>query len=317
MTKKVSWATLTTAVLNVIMLIMLYFLNPSMYQIGHLSDFIGNTLPLLFVAMGQTLVILTSGVDLSVGPLLSFINVVAASTFIHLGLLGVLIALSISVAAGLLAGITIAYGRLQPIIATLAMSSIWSGAALFVMPQPGGAVPKWYTLWTSGFFGPIPINVVWLGVVFLALYLLLNRSPLAGRILALGNNEQSAFFSGLNPTRLKIFVYAMSGLLTGIGALFLTSMTGSGDPNIGPSYTLNSIAAVVLGGTSLMGGKGSIWKTLNGVLLLQLIVQVIFFLGISSFYQDIVEGSLLILALGINRWFKKSGVKKRGIAHVA
>ncbi len=106
--------------------------------------------------------------------------------------------------AGLLAGFIIAYGRLQPIIATLAMSSIWSGAALFVMPQPGGAVPEWFTLWTSGFFGAIPTNVGWVAVLLLGLYLLLNRSVLAGRILALGNSEQSAFFSGLKPERLKI-----------------------------------------------------------------------------------------------------------------
>lgn len=295
------WQTTTWMVLLIDggLLALIAVINPSFFEYSNLVTFLVDSAPLTLVALAQTLIILTGGIDLSLGPLLGLVNVVAASLLTPFGVSGILICLLTGLLAGLITGSTIAFGRLQSIIVTLAMSSVWSGLALLILPQPGGQVPPWFILVTTGFFGKVPMIVV----IFICVMALLGYGFYGTRygahVMAIGANEVGAVYSGVSPVRVRVLTYTVAGLLTAVAALVLTGSAASGDPNIGPSYTLLSIAAVVLGGTQLSGGKGSVWLTLGGALVLQLVTQIIFYLGISSFYQDLIEGVILIVALGV------------------
>ncbi|MDA8192493.1 MAG: ABC transporter permease [Thermaerobacter sp.] len=295
------WQSTTWVVvlLNVALLVILAVINPMFFAYNNLITFIVDAAPLTMVALAQTVIILTGGIDLSLGPLLGLVNVIAASVLVPLGLSGLFVSLLSGVLAGLVTGAIIALGRLQPIIVTLAMSSVWSGLALLIMPQPGGGAPQWFILGTTGFFGAVPMILVLLVVVAILLWYGFSNTRYGAHVLAIGANERGAMYSGVSPAKVKVLTYTLAGGLTAVGALILTGSAASGDPTIGPAYTLTSIAAVVLGGTQLSGGKGSIWHTLGGVLILELLTQMIFYLGISSFYQNLIEGLVLIVAMGV------------------
>ncbi len=298
---KWKWQSTTWVVvlINAGLIALLAVIYPAFFGYNNLVTFAVDAAPLAMVALGQTLVILTGGIDLSLGPLLGLVNVIAASLLMPLNALGLVLCLMSGLLAGFITGVIIGFGRLQPIIVTLAMSSVWSGLALLIMPQPGGAAPQWFILLTTGFFASIPMIMVILVITSLLLWYGFYKTRYGAHALAIGANERGAIYSGVSPARIRVLTYSIAGGLTGIGALILTGSAASGDPTIGPAYTLTSIAAVVLGGTQLSGGKGSIWHTLGGVLILELLTQLIFYLGISSYYQNLIEGIVLIVALGI------------------
>jgi ribose transport system permease protein len=260
------------------------------------------TMTLLLVATGQSIVILLGGIDLSVGGVVSLSTSLAATHFGHggAGMAGwiPLIVLFGCIGGGL-NGLLISQLRLQPFIVTLATWSIWSGVALWVLPIEGGTIPPGFIGWvghtTLGLSSP-----VWLLVALLVLWAWFKRTRIGVAIRATGSSENSAFLSGVPTGLTTIAAYALSGLFAALAGLFLVTQTASGSPTVGNDFILNSVAAVVIGGTSLFGGRGGVGGTVAGAFILTLIASVIFALNISSFWTPVLTGMLLILAVLAN-----------------
>jgi ribose/xylose/arabinose/galactoside ABC-type transport system permease subunit len=255
---------------------------------------------LAIVAIAQTLVVICGAIDLSIGAIISLTACFAAT---YMGTSGASTALTIlatlvlGIVAGSLNGILVAYGKLEALIATLTTYFVYQGVALIIRPTPGGSVPAWFESALSGSLCYLPASACLLGLCVLMCWLPLMRSRLGREIEAVGNSEQNAYLSGLSPRRAKISAYAFSGLLCSVAGLFLISQTGSGDAALGQVYTLNAIACVVLGGVSLRGGKGSVFGPVLSAFLLSIIVSALLAWGISAFWQNLVQGSILVLVL--------------------
>lgn len=257
-----------------------------------------DALPLALAAVGETFVILTNGIDLSVGSVITLSNVTVATLAQgHSSALAILAALAIGAGAGLLNGLIVNYVRLAPLIATLASSSIFLGLALFILPNPGGVVPTWLSTWTSGSAGSIPYAVLWLGLLVVAGWAVLNRTTFGVSVRALGGNEAASWSAGIRVNRVRLLAYVASGLTASVAGIVLAGLTQSGDPTIGNVYILNAIAAVVVGGTSLAGGVGTAAGSVLGALSLSLISAVLLVSGLSTNYQYVVTGAIVIGAL--------------------
>jgi ribose transport system permease protein len=283
-------------------LVVLALINPSFFGLSSITNLIGVALPLVLVSMAQTIVVLVKGIDLSVGPSISLTTVFCATLMTSDGKNMVPViagALLIGVLIGVINGGLVVLGRLQPIIVTLAMSSILTGISLFIMPQPGGTVPGTLNWLVTGDIGILPVPLVLLVLVSFAIWWPLRHSQVGQGIYATGGNEVGAYYSGVKVKRATLMAFVIGGLLAAIGGVALTAQALSGDPLIGGPLTLNSIAAVVLGGTSLAGGKGGIIGSIAGALVLSIIVNILFFLGVSAYYQYVFNGLIVIVALAV------------------
>jgi ribose transport system permease protein len=265
---------------------------------------INQGLALATAGFGQTVVVLTGGIDLSIGSMVGLTNSVASritdDTSTGRVWLAAIACLAIGAAGGLLNGVIVAYGRLQPIIVTLATSSVFSGIALYVRPTPAGEFPFEATqFWTGSMgFREWPRGAIWLGAL-IAIWLVFRRTRLATRIVAIGSSEGAAFMSGVDVNRAKIAAYTISGMAAGAAGFYLTAQTGNGNALSGTAYTLNSIAAVVLGGASLAGGAGTFMGTIAGAYTIALIPRVLFFYEVSQFYQQLLQGLVLLGAVAL------------------
>jgi ribose transport system permease protein len=260
---------------------------------------------LTIASLGQTLAVLTGGIDLSVGPMVALSNSIIASMGDRENsdralALGIVTALAVGALGGFINGVVIAYGRLQPIIVTLATGYIFGGIALRVRPQPGGYVPfERADLLTGLSFGKVPRSLVLL-IALLIFWQLFRRTRLCMRIYAIGSSQGAAYMSGIDVARTKVWTYTLVGFFSALAGVFVTAQTASGDANAGLVYTLNSIAAVVIGGASLAGGVGTFYGTLAGAYTLALIPSVLFFF---DFYkqrplsQELYKGLILLAAV--------------------
>jgi ribose transport system permease protein len=267
-----------------------------------LSTTVNNTLSVGLAAIGQALVVLTGGIDLSVGGVVDVTNSVAAP-MMHDNpgsMLAVsLLVLLIGAGAGLINGLLVAYGRLQPIVVTLATLAIWQGVALLVLPQPGGSIPPGFSNLLAGTIPALdnlPCGLVVLALLVL-LWHLLRRTPFLVALYAIGNDERAARANGLPILRAKVGAYTLGGTFAGAAGLYFAAWTTSGDATSGTPLTLTSIAAVVLGGISLFGGRGSAAGALAGAFILTLLLNVLFFAGVNPQLQEFFQGLFLILAV--------------------
>lgn len=262
-----------------------------------ITSTVNNTMPLALAAVGQTMVVLTRGIDLSVGGVIDLTNALAAiwlsGSVLHMIAVSVLIVL-IGAGAGLINGLVVGLGRLQPIVVTLATLSIFQGLAIRVLPQPGGEVPSGYT----DFFVNTdqPTALIFLGVAALG-WMALRRSRLGVGLFAIGNDEPSAIALGINAMRTKIAAYTIGGALYAVAGLFLAANATAGDATTGDGYTLTSIVAVVLGGVNLFGGRGSAVGAICGAFITTMIVNILFFSHINPLYQSFYEGLFLVIAV--------------------
>jgi len=256
------------------------------------------------VAIGMTVVILTAGLDLAVGSVLAFSSV-AAAMFIHDGMpvpLAILAALSVGIVAGIVVGIAIAKGRVPPFVATLAMLSIARGLALTVTDGRSiTGMPDSFRWIGTGSVGPIDVPVLIAGLVLASTWFVLNRTTFGRYVYAIGSNREAAKFAAVPIDRVLITVYAISGLLAAVAGLILTARLGSAQPTAEAGLEFEAIAAVVIGGTSLAGGKGGLGGTVVGVLLLGLIRNGLNLLDISSFYQGLIAGITIVIAVALQR----------------
>lgn len=261
------------------------------------TSLVNTSMPLVCAAVGQSIVVLTRGIDLSVGGMIDLTNSVAA-THMHDGagsMIGwTLVVLLIGAAGGLVNGVLVAYGRLQPILVTLATLSIYQGLAIKVLPEPGGAVPLDYTRILANPNGPT--GLVFVGVV-IVLWLALRRTRFGIGIFAIGNDEEAARAHGVPVALVKVGAYVLSGVFAAAGGLFLAATTTAGDATSGDVFVLTSIAAVVLGGISFLGGRGSAIGAIAGAFVLTLLINVLFFAHIDPLYQSFFQGLFLIVAV--------------------
>ncbi len=257
---------------------------------------------LALAAVGQTLVLLTAGLDLSIGAEITLINCFAATTMgsSALSVASVVVAsLVIGLALGAFNGLVVAYGRIEPLIGTFCTSFIFAGSALIILPRPGGSVPDGFAAALTGNWGPLPFSLVLLAAAVLLVWVPVFGSRLGRYITAIGDDPESARISGLPVRRVALASYMLAGLFSAIAALFLAAETTSGDPSIGGIYTLNSLAAAVLGGVSLMGGRGTVMGPILGSFVLSIILNALGVFNVSAFWQDFIEGLILMLVLGL------------------
>ncbi|MGH6875012.1 MAG: ABC transporter permease, partial [Aestuariivirgaceae bacterium] len=253
----------------------------------------------------QTLPVLTAGLDLSVGMVFVLANCLASTLVVGSALetaFGVVAVLVVGLLCGLLNGLIIVYGRLQPIITTLATGAIYYGFALILRPVPGGDVnADLADALTGQLPGGIPASLAVILLVVLLIWVPYRRSVLGRAAYAVGSSETAAFMSGVPIGKAKILAYVLSGLLAAIAGLMLTFITYSGEASsaIGGTYTLNSIAAVVIGGTSLFGGSGSAVGSIFGAFVLRTIGDLLFVFDLEPFWQPLVQGIILLAAVSL------------------
>ena len=288
----------------IFLIVVVSFLNPNFFTVDNILNILRQTSVNAIIAVGMTLVILTAGIDLSVGSVLALCGAFAAS-LIALEvpvLVAVPTALFAGAALGAISGIIIAKGKVQAFIATLVTMTLLRGVTMVY--TDGRPISTGFTDTADAFawFGTgyalgIPVPAWLMVIVFAAAWYLLNHTRFGRYVYALGGNESATRLSGINVDRVKIGVYAICGLLSALAGIIITSRLSSAQPTAGMGYELDAIAAVVLGGTSLMGGKGRIMGTLIGALIIGFLNNALNLLDVSSYYQMIAKAVVILLAV--------------------
>lgn len=284
-----------------IMIVIYALVQPDVFTFAELNLQTSAALALVIVAAGQTIVLLSGSIDLSVGGILSLATCLAATKFEgHGGVLlwSVLIVL-MGAAAGLLNGLLVAYLKLASFIVTLATWSIFSGLALLVLAQPGGIVPESYVSTLTGTVGEVGVPVLILaGLIILWIWFRGTRT--LSKIRGVGSDAEASRLAGVKVSRVRVLAFVLSGVLAALAGLFLSAQLASGDPLVGNSFVLNSVAAAVIGGTTLAGGRGDVLGGIAGAFLITLLGSVVFVLDLPAYWQPIAAGGLLILAVLAN-----------------
>ncbi len=300
-----SWLIEQKSLIALILLIVIVsFLNPHFFTMGNILNILRQTSVNAIIAVGMTLVILTAGIDLSVGSILALSGAFAASL---IGLevpvmYAVPIALIAGAGLGAFSGVIIAKGKVQAFIATLVAMTLLRGVTMVYTdgrPISTGFtdVADDFSMIGTGYFLGVPIPVWLMAFVFISVWYLLNHTRFGRYVYAVGGSESATRLSGINVDRVKIGVYAICGLLAALAGLIVTARLSSAQPTAGMGYELDAIAAVVLGGTSLAGGKGRIMGTLIGALIIGFLNNALNLLDVSSYYQMIAKASVILLAV--------------------
>lgn len=283
------------------------------YSSNHPAGFTANVVQtasnkgvlLAFVAMAQAFVVITSGIDLSVGMIFVLTNCLASWIVVGSPVqvaIGVVAVLAVGALCGAINGLIVIYGRLQPIVTTIASGAVYFGIALALRPYPGGSVDETLAdALTGRIFGVVPASLVTLVAVVVIVWVPFSRSVTGRAAYATGSSEAAAYMSGVPIRRAKFAAYTLSGLLAAIGGLFLTFFTYTGDAAYasGNAYTLFSIAAVVLGGVSLFGGRGSAIGAIFGALAFRTIGDLLFVFDFDPLWQPLFQGVVLLLAVSL------------------
>lgn len=260
--------------------------------------------PLVLVAIAQAIVIIGGGLDLSVGANMALTSVIALQVMggeSGRAWLGLIVAVVAGAACGAVNGFIVSVVRLQPLITTFATSSVFYGLALVVLPGPGGTVPSVLTRGFRDSIGPIPVSVLLVAGSVL-LYLGVSRTRLMRHIRAVGGDKDAAYASLVPVERVQAAGYVLAGAFVGLAAFAVLANTGSGDPFIGGTAALDAIAAVVLGGIALSGGRGSAVGAVAGVFILGIVNNVIAFLGTPTTWRQLISGLFIIAALALSVW---------------
>jgi ribose transport system permease protein len=284
----------------VLLIIVNVILQPALFTRDILTSNLMSFTPLVFAALAQGIIILSGSVDLSIGAVMSFYTIIGASMMSDTNVwLIVLLGLVISIAIGGFNGVLIGNLRLPPFISTFATSGIVLGVTILIMPVPGGYVPKFfYKIYRSELLGLIPMPLVIL-LIGLLVWLVISRTVFYRHLYAIGGDEKSAFASGIRVNRTRLLAHLFAGFFVGLGGMCLLMLTAAGEYRSGTAYSLNSIAAVVIGGIAMSGGRGNIWGAIIGAFILGLLNNIIFFANIPSFYQNFFRGMIVILSLSL------------------
>ncbi|QQZ11323.1 ABC transporter permease [Heyndrickxia vini] len=293
----------------IILVIIVSILNPSFLQPLNILNLLRQVAINALIAYGMTFVILTGGIDLSVGSILALSSALMAGMMVS-GLdpiLAIIIGCLLGGVMGMVNGLLITKGKMAPFIATLATMTVFRGLTLVYTdgnPITGLSDSLLFQLFGRGYFLGIPVPAITMIITFVILYVILHKTPFGRKTYAIGGNEKAALISGIKVPRVKIMIYSLAGLLSALAGAILISRLDSAQPTAGTSYELDAIAAVVLGGTSLSGGRGKIFGTLIGALIIGTLNNGLNLLGVSSFYQMVVKGIVILIAVLLDR--KKS-----------
>jgi ribose transport system permease protein len=289
-----------------ILMVIVSILNPSFLAPLNILNLLRQVAINALIAYGMTFVILTGGIDLSVGSILALSSALMAGMIVS-GLdpiLAILIGCILGAVMGTVNGLLVTKGKMAPFIATLATMTIFRGLTLVYTdgnPITGLGDNYLFQLFGRGYFLGIPVPAVTMMISFAVLWVILHKTPFGRQTYAIGGNEKAAIISGIKVPRVKVMIYSLAGLLSALAGAILTSRLNSAQPTAGTSYELDAIAAVVLGGTSLSGGRGRIFGTLIGALIIGTLNNGLNLLGVSSFYQLVVKGIVILIAVLIDR----------------
>ena len=293
----------------IVLCAVMWALTPHFLTVSNLLNVAEQTAIIAIIAAGMTFVIITAGIDLSVGSVLAFSGVVLASLLQKGVPLVPALAIGIGVGffTGVLNGLLITIGRLPPFIATLGMMSVARGAALlYTGGRPISGFSDSFRYLATGKPLGIPMPVLAMLAIFFMAYFLLTKTKLGRYTYAIGGNEEATILSGVNVRLYKTLIYGICGGLAGLAATILTARLNSAQPIAGMNYELDAIAATVIGGTSLMGGEGHVFGTLIGALIIGVLRNGLTLLNISSFAQQIIIGLVIIVAVLLDMALKKS-----------
>jgi ribose transport system permease protein len=273
-------------------------INPGLLSRFQLQSAANLIAPLALIALGQLLVVLIGGIDISIGAVTSLCNVVFATQIAGLSAPGALLAcIATGVACGAINGALVAYAKLPAIAVTLATSFIYAALARQILDRPGGALNESVYLATSGELLPfVPIAVVWLIVIAAALWFFLQRTSFGRQVYGVGSGRAAVQSAGLKPRLTILVTFMVSGAIVSLGAVLLAGSTLTGDPRSGDPYLLNSIAVVALSGAAFSGGRGSILGTVLAAAVLGMVGNLLFFADINSYWQYVIS-ALIILAV--------------------
>jgi ribose transport system permease protein len=268
-----------------------------------LGSLVIGTMPLAFAAMAQATVVISGGIDLSVGSVMALINVASAKFMegeaIGTALLIAAVLIVMGALIGASTGLAVTLTKVPDIVVTLATSFIWGGVALLVLREPGGGAPIEFTDigGAATFWEWIPNGAIVIAVVLIAVWLPIRWSKPGYAIYAIGSNREAAHLSGVNVARTQVWAYTLGGVFAALGGLSLTATTGIGSAYSGEFYTLNSVAAVVLGGVSLLGGKGGLAGPVAAAFCLTIIIAIMTFMGVDPNYAQVIQGGLIVLVV--------------------
>lgn len=287
----------------VVFFIVLSIISPVFLSMNNFINIFNQITVNIIIAAGITLLIIGGGIDLSVGSILALCGIFTANYFRNATdggslVVGILIGVTVGVCCGLFNGLIIAFLHIPPFIATLGTMSIFRGMALvFSGGRPLMDLNIRYINFFTGFVGPFPKQFVLAILIALLLYLLLERTTVGRIAFALGGNERCVMISGINVKAYKLLFYGMSGLLAAIGGMVLTSMIAAAEPIAGMNYEMDAIAVVVMGGTSMEGGKGNILGTIFGAILLGIVRNGLNLMGVDANYQQLFVGMIIMIAI--------------------
>jgi ribose transport system permease protein len=300
-------------ILLVLSVVVNLILQPNMFARETLNSNMRVFLPIILMAVGQAIVILGGGIDISVGGIVSIVNTVLAT---RVGLEGspgemwqfVFLSLFIGLLAGAINGFFIAFLRLQPIITTYATSFLYAGLALFILPNPGGGIPgKIAALYRSSTPFNLPLAFFVIAIVLL-LWLYLSSTRYGRFLYAVGGKAEAAYETAVPVTMVQFSTYVISGFMAALSGIAITMLSGSGNADIGGPMTLNSITAVVIGGNALSGGVGGVAGPVMGAITLGIIQNIISFASIDTWWETLVKATIIVLALaapGIVNLFRR------------
>jgi ribose transport system permease protein len=320
--KRTGWDSLTARypalfalILLILSIVINFILQPNMFAKDTLNSNMRVFLPIILMSVGQAIVILGGGIDISMGGIVSIVNTVLAT---QVGLDGspekmwqfIFVSLLAGLLAGAINGFFIAYLRLQPIITTYATSFLYAGFALFILPNPGGGIPASIAALyrdTTPFGLPLAFYVI---AIVLLLWAYLSSTRYGKFLFAVGGKAQAAYETAVPVTWVQFSVYVISGLMAALSGIAITMLSGSGNAEIGGTMTLNSITAVVIGGNAMSGGIGGVTGPVMGAITLGVIQNIISFAQIDTWWETLVKATIIVTALaapGIISLFKRKG----------
>ena len=288
----------------VVLCVLLSIMTPRFLTLANITNILNQVSVNAIIAVGMTFVILTGGIDLSVGSILAICGAVSAVTIKSTGniFLAIIIPIIVGVLIGFINGFIIAKGRIQAFVATLAIMTIFRGVTyVYTNGNPISSLPDSYNSIGNKMIGVIPLPVIITIIVVIIAYYVLSKTRFGRYIYALGGNEDSARLSGINTIKIKTIAYVVCGAAAAVGGIIATSRIGSASPTAGIGFELDAIASVVIGGTSLLGGEGTVIGTIIGALIIGVLNNGLNLIDVSPFYQQIVKGAVILLAVLADR----------------
>lgn len=279
--------------------ILLSVLTPVFLSVNNIINVIRQVSINGILAAGMTMVIISGGIDLSVGSVAAICGAIVAGTQLKLGLApAMLLSVATGALLGLINGLVITKGKVAPFVATLGMTTVARGLTLiYTGGRPIYNLTDAFRVLGAGYVGPIPVPVLILALVIAVVHFVMSSTVFGREVYALGGNEEAARYSGINVERRRMLVYISMGLLSAVTGIVLTSRLGSADPTAGVGFETDAIAAVVIGGTSMSGGEGSVIGSLIGALIIGVMNNGLNLLNVSPYYQQIFKGLIVVLAV--------------------